>query len=168
MYHISANLAFGRREKNIWCTQSSRWRKKALRERQKSGAFNLYIKVFVGTKKLGGAPDDSVTSLAIISPLYHSNCHLASQKVMKKSEQIQNIFFLLKIIIACTYTNTTTFSVHLFLIRRARSVDDSAKCRQIETMRATKIGGFLASKLNTIMTKMNKNDHFLKVVGYDY
>ena len=31
-------------------------------------------------------------------------------------------------------------------IRALRSVDDSAKCRQVETMRASKIGGFLASK----------------------
>ena len=29
---------------------------------------------------------------------------------------------------------------------REQPVDDSAKCRQVETMRASKIGGFLASK----------------------
>ena len=45
------------------------------------------------------------------------------------------------------YEMLTTLIIFIAEYTRVQlPVDDSAKCRQVETMRASKIGGFLASK----------------------
>ena len=58
MYHISANLAFGRREKNIWGYKKLQGGKKPIRKTDKKVAtffffylFFLEIKKFVGAEK---------------------------------------------------------------------------------------------------------------------
>ena len=64
MYHISANLAFGRREKNIRGTKSSRGRQIVYKRAPKKLAtfFSFFdIKFSWGANKINGAPDGNVT-----------------------------------------------------------------------------------------------------------
>ena len=54
MYHISANLAFGRREKNIWGYKKLQGGKKPIRKTEKKVA-TFFIYFFVDSKKFVGA-----------------------------------------------------------------------------------------------------------------
>ena len=66
MYHISANLALGRREKNIWGTKSSRGRQIGYKRTPKKWQPFLDIKFLcMAPKKLtaGGVPDGNVPPL---------------------------------------------------------------------------------------------------------
>ena len=73
MYHISANLAFGRREKNIWGYKKLQGGKKPIRKTEKKVATFFFFfffffgesKKFVGAaKNEQGAPNGNVTPLA--------------------------------------------------------------------------------------------------------
>ena len=76
MYHISANLAFGRREKNIWGYKKLQGGKKPIRKTEKK--WRLFFLFFFGDSKkcVGaakneqGAPNGNVTPLPILLP-YH-------------------------------------------------------------------------------------------------
>ena len=66
MDHISTNLAFGRREKNIWGYEKLQGGKKPIRktEKKKVATFFLDSKIFVGAaKNQQGAPNGNVTPL---------------------------------------------------------------------------------------------------------
>ena len=55
MYHISANLAFGRREKNIWGYKKVQGGKKPIRKTEKKVATFFFFLFFLETKKFVGA-----------------------------------------------------------------------------------------------------------------
>ena len=56
MYHISANLAFGRREKNIWGYKKLQGGKKPIRKTEKKVATFFFFLFFFGdSKKFVGA-----------------------------------------------------------------------------------------------------------------
>ena len=74
MHHISANLAFGRREKNIWGYKKLQGGKKPIRKSEKNVAtffFFLFFFFFLETvknlwgrqKMSRGAPNGNVTPL---------------------------------------------------------------------------------------------------------
>ena len=74
MYHMSANLAFGRREKNIWGYKKLQGSKKPIRKTEKKVATFFFVfflffffgdsKKFVGAaKNEQGAPNGNVTPL---------------------------------------------------------------------------------------------------------
>ena len=70
MYHISANLAFGRREKIFGGTKSSRGREAYKKNRKKSGDLFFFlffletVKNLWGRQKMSrGAPNGNVTPL---------------------------------------------------------------------------------------------------------
>ena len=79
MYHISANLAFGRREKNIWGYKKLQGGKKPIRKTGKKVAtffFFLETKKFVGAaKNEQGAPNGNVTPLALTPTGNIPTCH---------------------------------------------------------------------------------------------
>ena len=72
MYHISANLAFGRREKNIWGYKKLQGGKKPIRKTEKKVATFFF---FLETVKIlwrrqkneQGAPNGNVTPLGNLS-----------------------------------------------------------------------------------------------------
>ena len=71
MYHISANLAFGRREKNIWGYKKLQGGKKPIRKTGKKVATFFFFfgdsKQFVGAaKNEQGAPNGNVTPLTLL------------------------------------------------------------------------------------------------------
>ena len=77
MYHISANLAVGRREKNIWGYKKLQGGKKPIRKTEKKVAIFFFfffletVKNLWGGKKMSrGAPNGNVTPLLIanVSP----------------------------------------------------------------------------------------------------
>ena len=51
MYHISANLAFGRREKNIWGYKKVQGGKKPIRKTEKKVATFFFFFLFFETVK---------------------------------------------------------------------------------------------------------------------
>ena len=58
MYHISANLAFGRREKNIWGYKKLQGGKKPIRKTDKKSGdlfFFFFFFFFGGSKKFVGS-----------------------------------------------------------------------------------------------------------------
>ena len=70
MYHISANLAFGRSKKNIWGYKKLQGGKKPIRKTEKKVATFFFfffletVKKFVGAaKNEQGAPNGNVTPL---------------------------------------------------------------------------------------------------------
>ena len=73
MYHISANLAFSRRGKNIWGykkLQGGNWQEAYKKNRKKSGDLFFFFfffgdsKIFVGAaKNEQGAPNGNITPL---------------------------------------------------------------------------------------------------------
>ena len=72
MKHNSANLAFGRREKNIWGYKKLQWGKKPIRKSEKKVATFFFFffgdsKKFVGGGKKNEqwAPKGNVTPLTI-------------------------------------------------------------------------------------------------------
>ena len=77
MYHISANLAFGRREKNIWGYKKLQGGKKPIRKTEKKVATFFFFfffgdsKKFVGAaKNKQGAPNGNVTPLSVITVMF--------------------------------------------------------------------------------------------------
>ena len=52
MYHISANLAFGRREKNIWGYKKLQGGKKPIRKTEKKVATFFFFFFFLETVKI--------------------------------------------------------------------------------------------------------------------
>ena len=83
MYHISANLAFGRREKNIWGYKKLQGGKKPIRKTEKKVATFFFFffffgdsKKFVGAaKNEQGAPNCNVTPLRLsrVNNLYSTS-----------------------------------------------------------------------------------------------
>ena len=72
MYHISANLAFGRREKNIWGYKKLQGGKKPIRKTEKKVATFFFfletVKNLWGRQKMSrGAPNGNVTPLDVPS-----------------------------------------------------------------------------------------------------
>ena len=71
MYHISANLAFGRRGKNIWGYKKLQGGKKPIRKTEKKVAtfFFCFLKtvkfLWGAAKNEQGAPNGNVTPLVI-------------------------------------------------------------------------------------------------------
>ena len=64
MYHISVNIAIGRRKKIFGGTKSSRGRQKDYKRRKKISTFFFFSFVFYyGAKKSPGAPNCNVTPL---------------------------------------------------------------------------------------------------------
>ena len=79
MYHMSANLAFGRREKNIWGYKKLQGGKKPIRKTEKKVATFFFffffffletVKNLWGRQKMSrGAPNGNVTPLGLGSCL---------------------------------------------------------------------------------------------------
>ena len=70
MYHISANLAFGGREKNIWGYKKLQGGKKPIRKTDKKVATFFFletVKNLWGRQKMSrGAPNGNVTPLHLV------------------------------------------------------------------------------------------------------
>ena len=83
MYHISANLAFGRREKNIWGYKKLQGGKKTIRKTEKKVATFFFFLFFLETvknlwgrqKMSRGAPNCNVTPLRLsqVNNLYSTS-----------------------------------------------------------------------------------------------
>ena len=108
MYHMSANLAFGRREKNIWGYKKLQGGKKPIRKTEKKWRpfffffFLETVKNLWGRQKMSrGAPNGNVTPLATPTKYGPRNVfntiksYYINNNIMKQSNHIDIMLIII-------------------------------------------------------------------------